>query len=196
MFCPCARSYLMVEGLQTERPRLVRSRLQQPQTSSSRAPLPMQIRPQSARDLQRRDEEAQTYAYGPVRSRPIYCSRGYGLPHGILKVPTEEFPFGYHTLRQQPAIQISRGARVEVGRSSSRSPSPSSEPPASDVVRIRVHRSGGITTSYRCKGVITEKVRLREGDIVVRSDTGASALTTDDVEPNRGWGLAEESSAW
>ncbi|KAL4864510.1 hypothetical protein BDV12DRAFT_188852 [Aspergillus spectabilis] len=192
MFCPCARSYLMVEGLQTERPRLVRSRLPQPQESSSRAPLPMQIRPQSGRGSLRRDEEAQAYTDGPVpeepevcyepgsqvRSRPMYYHpRGYGQPRGIMKVPTEEFPFDYETPRQTRTIQRSKDVHVEVGRSSNRSPSPTPDPPASDVVKIRVCKRGGDTTPYCRGGIITEKVRFKK----------VEALRADDVESNRGW---------
>ncbi|KAL4782770.1 hypothetical protein BJX76DRAFT_349096 [Aspergillus varians] len=191
MFCPCARSYFMVEGLQTEKPRLVRSRLQEVPASSSRAPLPKQIRSQSARgDSQRREhEQAQEFTsyrrQGPhVRSRPVYDPRGYGRPRGIMKIPTDEFPFAYDTLRQPRTIQRSktdeksRTIRVEVGRSSS--PSPSPDAPASDVVKIRVYRRDGSMTPLR-----------GEGDIVVR-DTRAEALRTNHTEQTQGWEFTGE----
>lgn len=83
MFCPCTSSYLKVEGIQTEKPRLVRSRHQQTPTSSSRAPLPMQIRPQSARsDNLKKDEQAQTQA----------CTHGPGKVPPIMITPIPEEP--------------------------------------------------------------------------------------------------------
>ncbi|KAI9368113.1 hypothetical protein BJX61DRAFT_240891 [Aspergillus egyptiacus] len=168
--CFCAEPYFVVEGLQTERPRLVRSGGQQYPNPSSRAPLPMQIRPQSRGGCVRRERQAgdsdqareqqQNYAYGSVRSRPHYSR--YPL-QGILKPPTEEFPFDDHCCRQPQEIQRSKNVRVEVGRSST-----SPGLPASDVVKIRVYRQRGTTSQHRCGGVVTEKVEFRAGDIVVR----------------------------
>ncbi|KAL4904396.1 hypothetical protein BDW74DRAFT_178976 [Aspergillus multicolor] len=78
MFCPCARSYFAVEGLQTETPRLVRSKDRQAPSSSFRAPLPMQIRPLSTRgELQQTD-------YGQAQ--------GPGKVPAILITPIPEEP--------------------------------------------------------------------------------------------------------
>ncbi|KAL4805040.1 hypothetical protein BDV18DRAFT_161437 [Aspergillus unguis] len=72
MFCPCAREYLMVDGVQTEKPRLVRSRNQHLPTPSSRAPLPTQIRVQAARsESHMEDGQAQEGTFGPGKSPPI-----------------------------------------------------------------------------------------------------------------------------
>lgn len=113
-----------------------------------------------------------------------------------MKAPTEEFPFDYDVPRRSRKILRSntddraKNIRVEVGRTSSRSPSP--ETPASDVVKIRVYRRDGNATQIRQKGVKTEEVRLRNGDVVVR-DTRAEASMTQNIEPTPGWGYTSES---
>lgn len=66
MFCPCAGSYFTVEGPQTETPRLIRSKDDRVPFLTSRAPLPVQIRPQSARKgFQREYGQAQANMYEP-----------------------------------------------------------------------------------------------------------------------------------
>lgn len=118
-----------------------------------------------------------------------------------MKAPTEEFPFDYDVPRRSRKILRSntddraKNVRVEVGRTSSRSPSP--ETPASDVVKIRVYRRDGNATQIRWKGVKTEgvkteEVRLRKGDVVV-CDTRAEASMTQNIEPTPGWGYTSES---
>ncbi|KAL4923368.1 uncharacterized protein BDV17DRAFT_245304 [Aspergillus undulatus] len=209
MFCPCARSYLMVDGPHTEQPRLVRSRFQQVSPSSSRAPLPMQVRPQSAREDARKEcGQAQGLActYGSVsshsrqglhvRSRTVYDQRGSSRPWGILKTPTRRFPFAHETQRESRTIRRTLNAdnksnevRIEVGRSS---PSPSPDPPASDVVKIRVFRRDGNVTPVRGTGIMMEEVRLRKGDIVVR-DARSEVLRMHDIEPPREWELPGDS---
>ncbi|KAL4882225.1 hypothetical protein BJY04DRAFT_50431 [Aspergillus karnatakaensis] len=113
-----------------------------------------------------------------------------------MKAPTDEFPFDHFTVRQPERIQRSKDIHIEVGRSSSRSPSLDIDPPASDVVRIRVFRRGGTTTPKCYGGIMTEKVQFRSGDIVVRNDTNAKILRFNDVESNPNEGFAEETSAW
>ncbi|KAL3450442.1 hypothetical protein BJX65DRAFT_305279 [Aspergillus insuetus] len=81
MFCPCARSYFVVEGLQTEQPRLVRSRLERSPTSNARAPLPVQIRPQSSRGSSSGNAGQREYGQGQVQGY------GYGYGYGPGKVP-------------------------------------------------------------------------------------------------------------
>ncbi|KAL4995421.1 hypothetical protein BDV10DRAFT_132736 [Aspergillus recurvatus] len=192
MFCPCARSYFTVEGLQTETPRLVRSRDHQVPTSRSRASLPMQIRPHSARgDFQRREYgQAQTNMYGPgsyVKSRPVYGLRGYRQPLSILKVPTDEFPFDYEIPRRSLTFQKVRTDERSHVRFAVRSPNPVRsrfEPPASDVVKIRVYRRGQYRSPCRQEDIIAEKVRFRRGDTIVR-DTKADAFRTNQLEPVR-----------
>ncbi|KAL4944684.1 hypothetical protein BDV06DRAFT_220087 [Aspergillus oleicola] len=81
----------MVEGLQTEQPRLVRSRIHQAPASNTRAPLPMQVRPQSAvADAQKGygQAQAQAGAYGPGKVPPIV----------ITSIPEE--PELAHTVRK------------------------------------------------------------------------------------------------
>ncbi|KAL4960984.1 uncharacterized protein BDV14DRAFT_133014 [Aspergillus stella-maris] len=206
MFCPCSSSYLMVEGIQTEQPRLVRSRAHHAPSSGFRAPLPMQVRPQSGvADGQKAygQAEAQAGAYGPVssystqgphmKSRPGY-DRSYSRPRGIMKAPTKEFPFSYDVHRRSPTILRAKNRpneiRTEIGRSS-RSPSPSREPPASDVVRIRVYRRDGNATPVCGKGVMVEEVRFRKGDIVVR-DARTESSIMNNVESPQGWELPGE----
>ncbi|KAL5049444.1 hypothetical protein BDW71DRAFT_160920 [Aspergillus fruticulosus] len=199
MFCPCAGSYFRVEGLQTEKPRLVRSRDHQVPTSRSRASLPMQIRPHSARgNIQRREyRQAEANMYGPVssysrqgpyvKSRPVYGLRGYHGPPGILKVLTDEFPFDYEIPRRLQPVQEARTDETshvpfEVG-----SPNPIRsrfQPPASEVVKVRVYRRGRSTSPCRQEDITVEKVQFRRGDIIVH-DARAHAFTTSHIEPVR-----------
>ncbi|CEN60626.1 hypothetical protein ASPCAL03062 [Aspergillus calidoustus] len=79
MFCPCAKSYFVVEGLQTEQPRLVRSRLERSPTSNARAPLPMQIRPHSSRESSSDNVGQRESGQGQ--------GQGYGNGYGPGKVP-------------------------------------------------------------------------------------------------------------
>ncbi|KAL4956509.1 hypothetical protein BDW69DRAFT_81708 [Aspergillus filifer] len=207
MFCPCSSSYLMVEGIQTEQPRLVRSRAYHAPSSGFRAPLPMQVRPQfGVADGQKAhgQAEAQAGAYGPVsshctqgsriKSRPVYDRRGYSQPRGIMKVPTKEFPFSYDFQRRPPTVLRAKDrpneVRIEIGRSS-RSPSPSREPPASDVVKVRVYRRDGNAMPVCGKGFMIEEVRFRKGDIVVR-DARTEALRMNKIEPLQEWELPGE----
>ncbi|KKK13649.1 hypothetical protein ARAM_006513 [Aspergillus rambellii] len=80
-FCLCGTSYL-VEGLHTENPRPVHSTPQRLETS--RAPLPMQFRPQPARD----DLEMRDYRPGKVPA--------------ILITPVAEEPELAHTGAKDP----------------------------------------------------------------------------------------------
>ncbi|KAJ0416366.1 hypothetical protein BJY00DRAFT_316884 [Aspergillus carlsbadensis] len=230
MFCPCAKSYFVVEGLQTEQPRLVRSRFERSPTSNARAPLPIQIRPHLSRESssgnsgQRENGhgQAQGYGYGPgkvpailitpipeeieqgpgsqVRPRTRY-SRESGLPRGILKVPTEEFPFDSHDIRRHSEswkIQKPNGIREQVGKPSSPDYTSDRDPPASDVVKVRVYRRNKSTTRESCDGVIAEAAKFREGDVVVRSEAKAErtgALKTVEAASTRGW-EAQETTAW
>ncbi|KAL2828057.1 hypothetical protein BDW59DRAFT_160008 [Aspergillus cavernicola] len=99
MFCPCAKSYFVVEGLQTEKPRLVHSRSQQHLNSNSRAPLPMQIRPQSRGDIRsREDGQAKEYR------QEYRQANGYGpgkVP-AILITPVPEEPELAYAEREDP----------------------------------------------------------------------------------------------
>lgn len=112
-----------------------------------------------------------------------------------MKAPTEEFPVNYDVLRRSRRILRSNtddraeSIRVEVGRNSSRSPSP--EAPASDVVKIRVYRRDGNATQIHRKGIKTEEVRLSKGDVVVRARTEASK--TQNFEPAPEWDNTPES---
>ncbi|KAL3463662.1 hypothetical protein BJX64DRAFT_115264 [Aspergillus heterothallicus] len=218
MFCPCARSYFVVECLQTERPRLVRSRLDRSPNSNSRAPLPMQIRPQSSRGSssgnsgQREYGQGHGYGYGPVssygkqgpgsqvRSRPGY-SRQHSSPRGILKVPTEVFPFDkydIHPQPQSPQIRRSNDVREEVGKSADSSSSLVRNLPVSDAVRVRVYRRNRNSPQASCDGVIAEEVKFREGDTVVRREA-----KTDEAECPKTWDAmstnqwdAQEAPQW
>ena len=129
-----------------------------------------------------------------MKSRPAYGRGGYSRPHGIMKVPTKEFPFSYDVHRRSPAILRANDkpdeVRIEIGRSS-RSPSPSREPPASDVIKVRVYRRDGNATPVCGKGFTIEKVRFRKGDIVVR-DARTEALRMNKIEPLQEWELPGE----
>ncbi|KAL4795039.1 hypothetical protein BDV19DRAFT_179937 [Aspergillus venezuelensis] len=207
MFCPCSSSYLMVEGIQTEQPRLVRSKAHHAPSSGFRAPLPMQVRPQfGAADGQKPhgQAEAQAGAYGQVssyctqgshlRSRPAYDRRRYVRPRGIMKAPTEKFPFSYDGHRQSPTILRAKDRPnevwIEIGRSS-RSPSQIRQPPASDVVKVRVYKRDGNTTPVCGKESMIEEVRFRKGDIVVRDARSESSIMNN-VESLQGWELPGE----
>ncbi|KAL2788818.1 hypothetical protein BJX66DRAFT_249128 [Aspergillus keveii] len=233
MFCPCAKSYFVVEGLQAEQPRLVRPRFERSPALNARAPLPVQIRPLSSRGSSsdnsgQRDGQGQGqghgygYGYGPgkvpailitpipeeaeqgpgsqVKARPRY-SRESGLPRGILKVPTEEFPFDNHDTRrhsQSWKIQKPNGIREEVGKPSSPGYTSDRNPPASDVVKVRVYRRNRNMTRDSCDGIIAEVVKFREGDIVVRSEAKAErtgALKAAEAASTEEGG-AQETTAW
>ncbi|KAL6234879.1 hypothetical protein BDW75DRAFT_155761 [Aspergillus navahoensis] len=56
------------------------------------------------------------------------------------------------------------------------------EPPASDVVGVRVYRRGRNTSPCRRENIITEKVRFKRGDIIVR-DARADAFRTNHIGP-------------
>ncbi|KAL3484010.1 hypothetical protein BJX62DRAFT_230575 [Aspergillus germanicus] len=213
MFCPCAKSYFVVEGLQAEQPRLVRARFERSPTSNARAPLPVQIRPHSSRGSSsdnsgQRDGQGQGQvgSYGKqgpgsqVRSRSRY-SRESGSPRGILKVPTEEFPFDNHDRHhhsQSRKIQKSNGVREEVGKPSSPDYTSDLNLPASDVVKVRVYRRNRSTTRDSCDGIIAEEVKFREGDIVVRSEAKperTGAPKTVEGASTEAW-EAQETTAW
>lgn len=98
-----------------------------------------------------------------------------------MKAPTEKFPFNYDVPRRSRKILRSntddgraKDVRVEVGRTSSRSPTP--EAPASDVMKIRVYKRDGNATQIRRKGIKSEEIRLRKGDVVVRGTTPGRKL--------------------
>ncbi|KKK18757.1 hypothetical protein AOCH_000588 [Aspergillus ochraceoroseus] len=153
-FCLCGTSYL-VEGLHTENPRPVHSTPQRLETS--RAPLPMQFRPQPARDdLEMRDYRPASSYRGQrpqLNSTPVH-------PRGILKPRTDRFPYD-GTRQSQPIQRQSGHVRIDIGGQSN-------SEPVSDIVKIRVYRRNGNTvTSDHSAGVVTEKVKIRPGDVVI-----------------------------
>jgi hypothetical protein len=123
------------------------------------------------------------------------------LPRGILRVPTEEFPFDIHDRRrrsQSRKIQRSNGVRQEVGKPSSPDYTSDGKSPTSDVVKVRVYRRNRSTTRDACDGIIAEEVKFRIGDIVVRSESTAErtgALKTMEGSSIEGW-EAQETPAW
>ncbi|KAL4740533.1 hypothetical protein BDV11DRAFT_94129 [Aspergillus similis] len=181
MFCPCAGSYFTVEGLQTETPRLVRSKDDRVPTPRSRAPLPVQIRPRSARqEFQKENGQTQANMYGPVSSssrqglyvnlRSIYGLRGYHQPLGIIKLSRDEFPFDHEISRGPRTVQrFRKGEKLHV-RDEVGSPSPirsHREPLTSDFVKVRAYRRGQNMNPCQQEDILAEKVRFRRGDIVV-----------------------------
>ncbi|BCR89849.1 uncharacterized protein ACHE_51047A [Aspergillus chevalieri] len=146
MACPCWVGDITIQGLETERPRLVRS----VSTVEPRSPLP--------RSVSRMNIAANEYK---PQSSPKQKTRGTGSK-GILRQPTTKFPFeDKQYLRPHITKRPPDRLRAEVGAFDS-------GVPASDVIKVHAYRRRGVPVKQdRDLSLVLDKAPIKKGDVIV-----------------------------
>lgn len=189
MACPCWVGDITIQGLETERPRLVRS----VSTAEPRSPLPRSVSrmnlaaneyklQNSSGKLYHDTGQPKTVKAMVIRytnsGQPTEKTRGTDS-RGILRQPTTKFPFeDKQYLRPHITKRPSDRLRAEIGVDSA--------VPASDVIKVHAYRRRGVPVKQdQDLSLMFDKAPIKKGDVVVGKTFAESSLARADVKESK-----------